>query len=113
MKVFTTIESYIVGKPNSIKCNSFLMYPYCAQKKSGRMKIDNFVKFAENYQIQYINQYGKYVMMRKGRRYRYILVYLEIFFVEIAYDLETRTIEYIYPFADTEYLSPYLEEITI
>lgn len=83
------------------------------RQKGEDMKASNFVKLAVHYQIQYIKMYGKRIMTRQSKKYGYVLFYVDTFFVETAYDLETEIIEYVYPFADYKYLSPYLDEVAI
>jgi len=74
---------------------------------------NQFIKLPAAQQGYAIVNRGKPVASRIDSYYRYRLIQLDSFYIEIAYSLRLTIVQYITAFDDTDLLEPYLREMDI
>lgn len=77
------------------------------------MKLQDYLKLPLVQQELVMWCLGVTVSFRSDSFYIYQLFQVESFYVELIYRKISRTIETIFPFEDTKYLDPYLEDIVV
>ena len=77
------------------------------------MTFNQFINLPAVQQGYAILNRGKPVATRIDSYYRYRLIQLDSFYVEIAYSLRLTIVQYITAFDDTDLLEPYLRELDI
>jgi len=74
---------------------------------------NQFIKLPATQQGYAIVKRGKPVASRIDGFYRYRLIQLDSFYIEIVYSLRLTIVQYITAFDDTDLLEPYLREMDI
>ncbi|WP_336516914.1 hypothetical protein [Pollutibacter soli] len=77
------------------------------------MKLQDYLKLSLVQQELVMWCLGVTVSFRSDSFYVYQLFQVESFYVELIYRKISRSIETIFPFEDTKYLDPYLEDMVI
>ncbi len=77
------------------------------------MTISQFNRLDNDQQIDIVWKHGAIVSSRVDNNYKYILLQLYGFYVEIRYDAKSNALDFVTNFVGTDRLDPYLSNIDI
>jgi hypothetical protein len=81
--------------------------------KHDRILIEDFGLLSLSLKAKYTWSNGQLLTSRYGIHHRYLLYFLDYYYVEVSFNNNDNTIESIEPFNDTIYLEAYLNDICI